>query len=113
LVEQLQSVLQGGNNRSSSANVNTILMSAFANVGKGRVIFNGYLTDTHDFKSAFVNQPVNGNETFSFGLTYEYPLSKRTFVYVAGGMSDFSNLQVSGTDRLKPQNVALGFRHLF
>jgi predicted porin len=112
-LEQLQSVLQGGSNRSSSANVNTILMSAFANVGKGRVIFNGYLTDTHDFKSAFANRPVNGNETFSFGLTYEYPLSRRTFVYVAGGMSDFSNLQVSGTDRLKPQNVALGFRHLF
>jgi predicted porin len=112
-LEQLQSVLQGGSNRSSSANVNTILMSAFVNVGAGRVIFNGYLTDTHDFKSAFANRPVNGNETFSFGLTYEYPLSKRTFVYVAGGMSDFSNLQVSGTDRLKPQNVALGFRHLF
>jgi predicted porin len=106
----LQQFFGGG---TSKANVNTILGSAFAMVGTGKVIFNAYFTDTHDFKSVFANAPVNGNSTFSFGLTYEYPLSKRTFMYVAGGMSDFSNLQVSGTDRLKPQNVALGFRHLF
>jgi predicted porin len=112
-LQQFQSVLNGGNNSTNKANVNTILMSAFAMVGTGKVIFNGYLTDTHDFKSQFAGRPINGDGTFSFGLTYEYPLSKRTFMYVAGGMSDFSNLQVSGTDRLKPQNVALGFRHLF
>jgi len=106
----LQQFFGGG---TSKANVNTILGSAFAMVGTGKVIFNAYYADTHDFKSIIANAPVNGNSTFSFGLTYEYPLSKRTFVYVAGGMSDFSNLQVSGTDRLKPQNVALGFRHLF
>lgn len=112
-LQQFQSVMLGGNNSTNKANVNTILMSAFAMVGTGKVIFSGYLTDTHDFKSQFAGRPINGDGTFSFGLAYEYPLSKRTFMYVAGGMSDFSNLQVSGTDRLKPQNVALGFRHLF
>jgi predicted porin len=81
------------------------------NVGTGKVLLNFYNTNNHDFKS--IVAPVNGNATNSFGLTYEYPLSKRTFMYVAGGMSDFSNFQVNGTSRLKPQQVALGFRHLF
>ncbi len=95
----------------SDANVNNILLSAFAMVGTGKVILNMYQTTGNDFKS--IVAPVNNNSTNSFGLTYEYPLSKRTFMYVAGGMSDYSNFQVNGTSRLKPQNVALGFRHLF
>ena len=81
------------------------------NIGTGKVFLNFYNTGNHSFKS--ITTPVNTNATNSFGLTYEYPLSRRTFVYVAGGMSDFSNFQVSGTDRLKPQQIALGFRHLF
>ena len=95
----------------NKSNVNNILASAFMNVGTGKVLLNFYNTNNHDFKS--IVAPVNGNATNSFGLTYEYPLSKRTFMYVAGGMSDFSNFQVNGTSRLKPQQVALGFRHLF
>ncbi|MEI6548030.1 MAG: porin [Burkholderiales bacterium] len=105
-------------NTTNSANVNTILLSAFAMVGTGKVMFNGYSTNAHDFKSVIVNSAgqglsVNNNSTFSYGLTYEYPLSKRTFMYVSGGQSDFSNFQVNGTNRLKPSAAALGFRHLF
>jgi hypothetical protein len=96
----------------TKANVNTVLASAFMNIGTGKVYLNFYNTGNHSFKSNLAT-PVNTNATNSFGLTYEYPLSKRTFVYVAGGMSDFSNFQVAGTDRLKPQQIALGFRHLF
>jgi len=104
----LQQLLAGS---TSDANVSNILLSAFAMVGTGKVILNAYQTTGNDFKS--IVAPVNNNSTTSFGLTYEYPLSKRTFMYVAGGMSDYSNFQVNGTPRLKPQNVALGFRHLF
>jgi predicted porin len=75
------------------------------------VLLNFYNTNGHDFQS--IVAPVNNNRTNSFGLTYEYPLSKRTFMFVSGGMSDFSNFQVNGTDRLKPTAAALGFRHLF
>jgi predicted porin len=98
----------------SKSNVNNILVSAFAMVGTGKVMLNYYNTNGHDFKAnAATGASVNNNATNSFGLTYEYPLSKRTFMYVSGGMSDFSNFQLSGTNRIKPEAVALGFRHLF
>jgi predicted porin len=100
----------GGTNTSS---VNNILASAFFNIGTGKILLNYYNTNTKDFRSILVGQPVNNGATNSFGLTYEYPLSKRTFMYVSGGQSDFSNFQVAGTTRLKPEAIALGFRHLF
>lgn len=104
-------------NTTNSANVNNILLSAFAMVGTGKLMFNGYSTNAEDFQSNVFSGAtrlnVNNKATFSYGLTYEYPLSKRTFMYVSGGMSDFSNFQVSGTPRLKPSAAALGFRHLF
>jgi predicted porin len=107
------------NNTTNSANVNNILLSAFANVGTGRVLFNYYNTNNHDFKSSYlvgtstIPAAINNNSTNSFGLTYEYPLSKRTAMYVSGGMSDFSNFQPSGTTPIKPSAVALGLRHMF
>lgn len=106
------------NNGTNSANVNNILLSAFAMVGTGKILFNAYSTNAHDFKSVIVNSAgqglsVNNQATFSFGLTYEYPLSKRTAMYVSGGQSDFSNFQVNGTNRLKPMAAALGLRHMF
>jgi predicted porin len=106
-------------NTTNNANVNNILASAFANVGTGKVYFNYYNTNNHDWKSTYVPVgstvpvPINNNSTNSFGLTYEYPLSKRTFMYASGGMSNFSNFQPVGTTAIKPSAAALGFRHLF
>lgn len=107
------------NNTTNNASVNNILISAFANVGTGRILFNLYNTSNHDFKSNFLvgtsttPAAINSNSTNSVGLTYEYPLSKRTAMYVSGGMTDFSNFQPSGTTPIKPSAVALGVRHLF
>jgi len=103
----------------NKANINNILASAFVNVGTGKVYFNYYNTNGHDFKSSYIptgsTTPVaiNNNSTNSFGLTYEYPLSKRTFMYASGGMSNFSGFQPSGTTAIKPSAAALGLRHLF
>ena len=106
-------------NTTNKSNINNILASAFANVGTGKVYFNYYNTNGHDFKSSYIPTgstvpvPINNNSTNSFGLTYEYPLSKRTFMYVAGGMSNFSGFQPAGTTAIKPSAAALGLRHLF
>lgn len=106
-------------NTTNNASVNNILLSAFANVGTGKVYLNYYSTNNHDWKSTYLvgtsttPAAINNNTTNSFGLTYEYPLSKRTFMYASGGMSNFSNFQPAGTAAIKPSVAALGFRHLF
>ena len=88
--------------------------AAKPDLAKGEAIFSQACVACHAADgNSTTPAAINSNSTNSVGLTYEYPLSKRTAMYISGGATDFSNFQPSGTDPIKPSAVALGVRHLF
>ncbi len=93
-----------------SANTDFIMVSGRIGLGEG-VLYGSYVyKDPNNFKNLKAQN--------LFGITYDYPLSKRTDVYVAFGQEGDTKWAGSGTAAAPysygtANRAALGLRHLF
>jgi len=94
----------------TSANTDFIMVSGRIGLGAG-VLYGSYVyKDPNNYKNLKAQN--------LFGITYDYPLSKRTDVYVAFGQEGDTKWAGSGTAALPysygtANRAALGLRHLF
>ncbi len=93
-----------------SANTDYIIVSARIGLGSGVLYGNYAYKDPNNFKNLKAQNLL--------GITYDYPLSKRTDVYLAIG--DETNVKYAGSGTASSPNsfgttqrVAFGVRHLF
>ena len=61
---------------------------------------------------AVEDSTIEGNN-FMVGVGYEYPLSKRTFLYTAAGYNQFELEDAAGKEKEKSQEVMFGMVHKF
>ncbi|MEY4862964.1 MAG: hypothetical protein RLZ51_1059 [Pseudomonadota bacterium] len=81
----------------NGSDFDTLLLSAYLNVGKGKVFANAHKIDGSDGKNAL-----------NVGLSYVHPLSNRTSIYLQGSYADYEDY-AKGTQT----KVALGLNHKF
>ena len=67
----------------------------------------GYM-DAEDQTSA-----ANDVQRYTFSVGYEYPLSKRTFVYTAAGYTQVKTEKAGVETKTKTSEVMLGMAHKF
>jgi predicted porin len=100
----------------TSPSLSNILFSAYAKLGPGRFILNGYYSDVKDFRTAVATN-ANGGDALQVGLTYAWSLSNRTTLYATVGLNDISPLLANnvtinnGID--SRQRYAVGLNHRF
>jgi predicted porin len=91
-----------------NGDVDVIPVSAFLNIGPGRLTGNLLMVDTSGWTGR------RNDSGLQWGLGYSVPMSKRTNWYVAFGMNDPSFLQAPTAQSIDGQmRVAVGLRHLF
>lgn len=94
----------------ASPNAETLFMSAFLNLGPGTIYLNAAQVEASGFSG------LRNSDGLQLGLSYLWPLSKRTSWYVTLGANDLSPLQstAAGTYLLdSQQRAAIGIRHNF
>ncbi|MEI6546058.1 MAG: porin [Burkholderiales bacterium] len=94
----------------TSANTDFIMVSGRIGLGSGVLYGNYVYKDPNNYKNLKAQN--------LFGITYDYPLSKRTDVYLAFGQEGDTKWAGSGTAALPysygtANRAALGLRHLF
>jgi len=99
--------------------VDNILLSAFVNLGPGKLILNGYQTQFKGWYGGSTTgtstSALKNESGLQIGLTYLWPLSNRTAVYTAFGMNDVSlNQSTTAIYKLDDrQRYAVGLTHRF
>lgn len=93
----------------NGAEAESLLLSAFLNIGPGTLYVNGSMTDLSGFPA------LRNDDGLQLGVAYSMPLSKRTNWYVSVGSNDFSGAEpVASTVSLDSAlRVSVGVRHLF
>ena len=91
-----------------------ILLSAFVNLGPGKLILNAYQTEFKGWYSS-ATAPLRNGSGLQLGLAYAWPLSNRTSIYAALGMNDASiNQTTTAINKLDDrQRYAVGLTHRF
>lgn len=97
------------NEFTNGGEVESLLLSAFLNIGPGTLYVNGAMIDISGFPA------LRNDDGMQLGVAYSMPISKRTNWYVSVGTNDFSGAEpASSTISVdSAMRVSVGVRHLF